>query len=296
MKGRVVYGKERLEIGIFFLLLATLTQAAMSGVAKYVQASVSTFQVILTASVIGLLTLFPIILINEGWRGFKTKRAGFHLIRDLAGACSFLLFFLTINHISLVDAVLLNNTGPLFLPLIIWIWLKHGVPAKAWWGIAIGFIGVILILHPTTEGLNWWMIFGLLSGVLMAVALTALRLLHRTESTFLMLFYYFLVLSLIVLPLAIWQWIPPTPEIWLAMISVGLLFLLLQFMATYAFRFGRATVLAPLLYMVVIWTAIIDWIFWHQIPSLLSSLGTLVVIIGGVLAITLSGEKEQQRT
>jgi drug/metabolite transporter (DMT)-like permease len=57
-------------------------------------------------------------------------------------------FFYAIAHLRLADAVLLNYSLPLFMPFIERVWLREPFPRRLWWGVGLGFLGVLVILRP----------------------------------------------------------------------------------------------------------------------------------------------------
>lgn len=283
--------RQNLWLGLLFMFLAGLALAEVGAVGKVVQQRVSPLVVVFVQNLVSLLCVIPIVLIRRGWRGFATQHIGLHLIRDFAGSIGFLLFFISLSYISLTDGILLNNTGPLFVPFIVWVWLHHRFPTRMYWGVILGFIGVVFILQPKHDGFQWAMLLALLSGITMAITFVAIRLLNRTEGPFVILFYYFLVGSLLTLPLAIWKWQAIAPLDWLLMILVGAGILLLQVSMVLAFQWGAASVLAPLIYLSLIWSTLIDWLVWNQVPNWLSTIGIVLVVIGGVVSLVLSGSK-----
>lgn len=281
---------ERIWLGALLMIFASLGTGAMSGFSKYAQQAVSPYELLFIQSLLGVICLFPVILICRGWKGFKTTRIATHLFRDFTGVASYLLFFLTVSRVSLVDAMLLYNTGPLFVPFIVWIWSHHRPPFKTWWGVIVGFVGVVLVLHPSEAGFNLVMIVGLASGLFLGLAYVGIRILNQTEWPFLALFYYYLVSTIILLPLALWQWRPAGLFPWLAMLGNAVSVLITLICTTYAFSFGRVLILSALIYLSIVWSGCIDWVFWSSVPRTESLIGAALVIVGGVLSILLRGK------
>jgi drug/metabolite transporter (DMT)-like permease len=270
------------------MFLTSLFSAEVVAVSKYVQQHVSPYEVVFFQSAVGLICTIPLLAVMEGWRGLATKCLGHHLVRDVSGILGYLLLFIALNYMSLTEATLLNSTGPLFVPFIFWVWLHERIPARLWWGIVIGFLGVVFILQPFQEAFHWQLILALGSGLGMGISFVAIRLLLRTEGPYVILFYYFLVGVIMTLPLAIWKWTPAASWLdWLYLLLVGLGTLGVQLTMVWAFQRGRASVLSPLIYLVLVWTTIIDWLVWKQVPNWLSWVGILLVVVGGILSLIL---------
>ena len=60
------------------------------------------------------------------------------------------------------------GSAPLTVPLVIWAWSRERIPASAWLPLAIGLIGIAVILRPTAQGLSWWHAAGFVSALCLA--------------------------------------------------------------------------------------------------------------------------------
>ncbi len=275
------------------MLLSSLASGGMAAFGKEAGRFVTAYQIVFIQNLFGALCLFPMILMRWGWSGFKTQMVAAHLLRDLAGTACFVLFFLAVADISLINAVLLLNTAPLLMPFVVWVWIRRRPEARIWWGVVVGFIGVVLILNPGASAFQPGMILGFLSGLLSAIAYVTVRFLNRTEEPLLINFYYFLVGSLLLLPVAIWQWRATGWWGWSMLIGNAVCVVLSLITVTWAFRLGRIYVLSALIYLAIIWSGILGWIFWGTIPTFLSAIGAILVILGGLLSIFLGKRPEK---
>lgn len=124
---------ENLRLGIVLTVLGFLCVAVMSAFAKAASASVSAGVLVFFQSTISLLLLLPWVL-WDGVADLKTRRLGHHFVRAIAGLLSQYFFFLAVSNISLLDAVLLVNAAPLFIPFVALIWLKTKIEGKLWLG------------------------------------------------------------------------------------------------------------------------------------------------------------------
>lgn len=218
----------------------------------------------------------------------RTAKTKYHIIRGVSGVLAFSCFAYAISKIPLVNASLLNNTSPIFIPIVTFLWLRVKIDKNIWWGIMIGFIGIIFILDPSEkEFLKTGDLFGLASGIFMSIAYVALGMLTKTESFLTILFYYSLISTLIFFPLALNNWADPPLIVWLYAISTGILFFCYVFFHQYAYRFLSAVKLSPLNFSVVVFTGLLDWFVFGSLPNLFSLIGIILVITGGILAIVI---------
>ena len=107
----------------------------------------------------------------------------------------------------LVDAVLLANAAPLFIPLVALFWMRTPIRPAVALSLAGGFIGVILILKPGPALLhNASSLIAITAALFSAVALVSVNRLSSTEKSDTILFYYFLISTIATLPFAAMQW------------------------------------------------------------------------------------------
>jgi drug/metabolite transporter (DMT)-like permease len=214
----------------------------------------------------------------------KTGVLPLHLIRDVFGVGSYFLYFLAIRYLNLVDAATLNYTAPFFVPLVWWVWRNEKIPTNAWYSIIIGFMGVAIILNPGKAMFQMGFIYGLFAGITSAVALSAVRVLNiHKEPMSRTLFYYFLCGSCLTAPFAWAIWDPPTGIEWVKAISIGVFTAIGQMLLTIAYRYGTASYLSPLGYMVIVYAGLISYFLFGVPLTLRSLVGTCLIVLGGTL-------------
>jgi drug/metabolite transporter (DMT)-like permease len=274
---------QNLRLGILLTVLGFFCIAVMSAFAKAASASVSAGVLVFFQSAISLLLLLPWVL----WAGvakLKTQHLWLHFVRGIAGLLSQYFFFLAVKDITLLDAVLLVNSAPLFIPFVAWIWLKTGIEGKLWLGLGIGFLGIILILQPGAGVFHWASLLALMAGGFSAIALVAQGRLSTTEPAFRILFFYFLISSVLTTPLAIVGWAPPELRSCMWLLAVGVFMIASQLLLVMAYTHASAARVSPFNYSVVVFAGLIDWLVWDRVPNLLSVAGVVLVCVGGVIA------------
>lgn len=271
--------------GVALSLLGYLFMALMSACAKglgeFPMPTLIFFQ-----SILSLILTIPHLLRGEA-KGIKTKHPFLILIRCAAGFMSILMMFYAINHIPLVTAVLLQNTTPLFVPIVMLVGLGQFIPYKLWSGLLLGFIGVILILQPHINTLNIAVLIGLSAGIFSAISFVTVSLLKSTEPTNRILFYYFFLSILVTTPFVITHWKSINLQQGLLFVGLGCFMYFGQMLVTHAYQYSKASTLAPLTYSGVVFAGLLNWILWHHTPDLLSFVGIVLVIFGGIITIVL---------
>jgi len=219
-------------------------------------------------------------LATPHWRG--------HLWRSAAGSVALLLNFFAICTLPLATAVTLSYTSPLFLAFFVTI-CSGERPRRALLGaLALGFIGVALLLKPNFATDQWLGgLAALGSGAGAGLAYFHVRQLGRLgEPEVRTVFYFLLASALIGLPsLAVGQ----APfgggryGAWLVL-GVGGLGALAQLAMTRAYKRGSTLVSASLAYSTVVFASLFGMLLWDETLSPSAWLGIALIVASGLLA------------
>lgn len=272
------------------LLAALLTTAAffcvalVGALAKVSGQYTSTGVLLLFQNSICLAFIIPVAL-RGGWSSARTQKIGLHLLRAATGTACWCALFIAIRQIPLANATLLTYSAPLWMPLIAWIVTRQRVARATWLGAAIGFAGVLLVLQPEGKGFNTGELLALAGALFLAVAMMSVRWLGATEPITRVLFYYFLLSTVMSIPIAVFDWQPVPARAWVWLVGLGFAQLFSQILIVLAYRYASAERVGPFIYSVIVFTAVIDWLVWDHAPTLSTYLGMALVIGGGLVAI-----------
>lgn len=225
-------------------------------------------------------------------RGFFAQRDyKLHLLRALLVLVSQYSFYYYIRQNSLLNATVLLNLGPLFIPIIEWSVLKKRIAKSIWIGVLISLVGAVMILQPDKEILTFTSFVGLLSGISQGASQVVFGINSRKENVDLGILNLFALC-------AFFSTIPFLAEkgtIWLAepewfwgAILVSLLAIASianQSFRAIAYKHASPSKLAAFFYFSVILSGFWDWIIFDNPPNLLAICGALLVILGGTLKI-----------
>lgn len=281
------YSQDQIRRAIALSFLMILMASTAVAATKFASARASTGAIITVQYLVCTLLCLPRVL-RPGLASLRTTRAGLHLVRGIVGILNFYLFYAALQHIPLVDAMVLRQSAPLAVPLIVWLWLRERISAVAWLPLVIGFLGIIVILRPSPAGISLWHVAGYLSAVLLAVSMVATNRLGTTEPPARILFYYCAFSLVCVAPFSAGGFAGTEPLDWLAMLYVGIAIYGTLDLYTRAYGMAPTTVIAPINYFAVVLGAFWGWLFWDQVPDAISILGSAMVIGGGLLTIFLA--------
>ena len=276
-------------------LLAAAAFAVTGACVKFAASDASNSMVVFFRNVVALALLLPWV-ISKGLGELKTQRWGGHMLRAAFGVTAMYCFFFALGKMVLADAVLLNYSSPLFIPLIAWLWIGEKPPWIIIPASILGIIGIAFIVKPGGDGLvSFPALIGALSGVLAAAAMVSIRRLSRTEPTIRIVFYFSLLATIIsAIPLA-WGWKTVSPHTWLAMLGAGTFAVIGQLGLTRAYSLATAARVGAFTYTSVVFAAGIGWVFWNEAPDLFSVFGAVLVVGTCILATIQTGQKVRVR-
>ncbi|MFA5250934.1 MAG: DMT family transporter [Parachlamydiales bacterium] len=287
--------QNRLGYGLFLSLLAYFFFAFNSSCVRLFSKTFPCLEILFFQSAIALFCLIIKNALRHQKISFQKPIFPYHLLRSLSGLVSYLFYYLAIKHTNLVDAAILNATAPFYVPFFWMVLTKEKIEKEAFWSIILGFLGILFILKPGITIFQISSCFGLLAGFFSAAALIGISFLNRRqESTAQILFYFFFISTLSLLPAVIYFWQTPSSLEILLLVSIGLLTFLAQQLLTAAFQYGSPAFLAPLSYTNIVYIALISLFFYSSAPSLTSLIGMFLVILGGSITFVLA-KKENLR-
>ncbi|HSX26590.1 MAG TPA: DMT family transporter [Chlamydiales bacterium] len=216
-----------------------------------------------------------------------------HLLRTFFVLVAQYSFYFYLQKNSLMNATLLINTGPLFIPFIEWGLMGTKIGRSTWISLLISFVGVVLVLQPDRDIFTLMSFIGLLSGLAQGASQVVFGLNSQTERSDLGVFYLFILTPLFTFPFYLIEgstWID-TPASWnwtiLLVAALGISSVCNQLLRAEAYEHSSPSRLSVFLYFSIVVAGFLDWIFFNYLPNFLSIIGAALVIIGGVLKIYL---------
>ena len=268
------------------MLLAVVAFSIMDTMMKLLAAEFPPMQV---ASLRCLASL-PLVCIYVAWRGaFKSIlriRWPLHLLRGVVGIAMLALFAYGVNTLSLAEAYTIYFVGPILITALSAPVLGERVTGGRWIAIAIGMLGVLVVLRP--NGLGFLSLGGLAvlaSAVGYAVSTVAGRVLARTDRAEHMVFWVLLMMGIGATVLAAPSWVALQTRHLPLLATLAVSGFVAQLALTEAFSHGEASVVAPFEYTALAWGVAIDWLMWKTLPDGFTLLGAAIIIGSGLYLI-----------
>jgi drug/metabolite transporter (DMT)-like permease len=271
--------------GALLLVAAFLANTLMSALGRAVGSAVDAQMFTWLTFVLALLLLVPLLAIRQG-RDLPSRVLPLHVLRATTGIVGFQLFITAARLVNLVNANVLLNTTPLFIPLLAWLVLKQRPPKSLWIALAIGFAGMVMVVQPNASVLNQpGDLLGLAAGLVCAVEFLSVKALNRSESALTQLVYFLAFGSVFSSLQMLGRFHPISWNQGVLVLGSAVCLLAFQFLLICAYRFADPSSIGAFQYSSVIFAGLIGWLWFQQIPNLGVVLGTVLICIGGALSI-----------
>lgn len=269
---------------ILLFAIGALTLAAMDGVAKWL-IEANDLPVLQIVALRGWLVV-P-LLVLWGWRSgrfeeLRTKRVTHHVLRALAGAGAPIFFFQSLKFLPLAGATSIFYAAPFLMTALSVRLLGEEVGRSGWWAIGLGFLGVAVALQPGTESFQSAAFLSLAACVAYSILNLMGRWMRTSESTFSLVFYFQLGLTLLTTGMVPFVWQPIAGEGLLGIVAMALLALLGNVSITRAFVLAPVSVIAPFEYSALIWSFVIGFVAFAEVPAGSVWLGALLIVASGL--------------
>jgi drug/metabolite transporter (DMT)-like permease len=243
--------------------------------------------------------IVPVVLIYV-WReelssAIRTSRPFGHVGRGMISVAGMFLNFAALARLPLSDATAISFAAPLITVVFAALFLGEKVRIYRWSAVAVGFIGVMVMLWPyfdishfagaASAAATIGAACAVGSAFTNAGAVVQTRRLTETETTSSIVLYFSLICAvggLLTLPFG---WIAPNGPQLAALVGLGVLGGLAHVLLTESYRHAPASVIAPFDYSSMIWAFILGYAMFGEVPTVYVFVGGAIVAAAGLFVI-----------
>ncbi len=275
--------------GIGYMVLGIGSFSAMDAIGKWLVRDHSIFEILAVRSTLVALLLLAVAPAFGGRGALRSSQPWAHLTRSLCGVGAFLFFFASVRYLPLADAVAVAFGGPFIVTALSVPLLKESVDGRRWAAIMVGFVGMLLIVQPTSDSFRPAALLVIASSFAYALMMIMTRWMHQrsgnTEKTFTFVFYTFVVqaaagwLGVAVLGRGV-----STSDLGL-IVAMGLLALLGHIGLTLGFQRAPVSVVAPFEYTALVWATILGFTVFGDFPGAMVWVGVAIIVGAGLYTI-----------
>ena len=268
------------------MLLSILLFSLMDATVKWLGAIYPTTQIMFFRCAVALIPVLVIIWMRGGVGILRTQQKKMHLLRSLMGISAMGLAFYAFSLMPLANAVSILHTAPLFMTALSVILLRERVGIRRWSAVLVGFSGMLLVVRPGVDMFASGSLYMLGAAFLIGCTTIVIRHLSKMDDPVCITFYFTatgVIVSLFGMPLQGWT-VPPAGDAAL-LILVGLLGGMAQYLMTLSYQHLAIGIVSPLKYLSIVFSGVIAYLVWAEVPDLQSLCGILLIIITGLYTL-----------
>ncbi|MCP4184161.1 MAG: DMT family transporter [Hyphomicrobiales bacterium] len=263
---------------ILWALLAAALFSSVAAMAKIVVAEYHVLQILFFRQIIVFLSSMPSIE-KSFPQSLMTRHPGIHALRLTGAFVALSCGIWSVAVLPLTTAITLAFAQVFFVALLALFFLKEAVSVHRLGAVFVGFIGVIIVMRPSVDGLfNSYALIPIVGAIGAAVAVTSVRKLTATESTATLLVYQALFVGALAGVPLYWLWVTPDLSGLLLLLATGVLATVGQWVGVKALRLGEASVVGPIEYSKLVYAAILGFMLFNEVPDGFAITGAVIII------------------
>jgi len=240
-------------------------------------------QVLFFRGFCGMIPIFFLIPKERYLNFYKTNRPFLHFKRCISGLIAIIAIFIALRKLPLATVVSISFAAPIFTTIMSIFFLSERVGLYRWLAVFVGFIGILIISEPGFNSLNIYYIYPVVFCLGLSYVAIAIRQLSLTEPVWLIGLYFsfsIMIVSLFTLPQG---WVFPTLKDLFLLSLLGILGGLANLWLTQSYKFSEVSLVTPLKYLALVFAIFFGYLFWDEIPTAKTLIGSSLVIISSII-------------
>ena len=278
---------QNIRLGIWLMVATTFVFSVQDGVSRHLAGQYNTYMVVMirywffAAFVIAIAARSPGGL-HRAAQSRKPLLQVFRALLLVAEICvtvqSFVLLGLTETHAIFISYPLLIAalSGPILGETVGW---------RRWVAVAIGFVGVLIILQPGLTVFQPAAIIPLIAAFMFALYGLLTRYVARYDSTATSFFWTGTVGAIGVTAVGLWFWEPMSGADWVWMGALCLLAVLGHWLLIKCYEVAEASAVQPFAYLQLVFASSIGIFFFGETLRWNVALGGTVVVLAGLFTL-----------
>jgi len=205
------------------------------------------------------------------------------MVRAAIDGIASIFYLVSLFHLPIANATAINMASPLFIALFAVLLLGERIDARRALAIGAGFVGVLMVIQPRSEGFNAFSLLCLLATFLHAVRDLATRRIPPGIASLAITLSTAVAVTLMAGGLSVFQGWQTPGAFELGMLAGASVFLSAGYLMIIAStRSGDLSVVAPFRYVGLLCALVLGWLVWGDVPNALGWLGIALLLAAGL--------------
>lgn len=232
---------------------------------------------------------FTVVAVALAWRpgqgvAWRSTRPGLQALRGLLLVVEMGMFVWAFKTMPLADVQAIGAATPLMVVALSVPLLGERVGWRRWVAVAIGFIGVLLIVRPGFQVLGFGTLVALIGAVLFAFYQIMLRIVGRDDSPSTTAIWSGAMGAIATTFIAPFDWVQPDMYGWMLLAAAAVLGAAGHTIYSAAFVLAPAAALQPFFYLMLVFAVILGWLVFGDWPDLWTLAGGSLIVGSGLYA------------
>ena len=285
---------------VFTVMLAIFLFDVQGALIKHMGGRYPVEQISFYRNLFGIVPNLLLLLFSAEWhssgRSFGLQKWQLALGRGLILVLAQLTFYTALVHMELATATTLAFAGPLFVTTLSIPLLGHKVGWVRGFAVALGFIGVVMVMQPGSDLFNVFALLPVAAAFFYALTSLTSRFFEKEEPTALISIYGSVGAVITILFILIFKGTPILLDNfsdWLYFIAMGGVGGTAVFLLISAYRMADPSSLSPFEYFGIPFSFMLGWVFFNETPFDSLFPGVLLIVGGGLLVVWRERGKQQ---
>tara|TARA_B100000963_G_scaffold254279_1_gene222876 strand:+ start:901 stop:1761 length:861 start_codon:yes stop_codon:yes gene_type:complete len=261
---------------VIFMVVGGVSIALMQAAVKLISLELHPFIITLYRAGLVFVVLLPILF----WRGravFNTSSIRLQVARGGIGGLGMLCVFSGLSMISLAEVTVLLFTVPIFATLLSIVFLSEKVGVRRWTAIFVGFLGILIIARPQGS-VSTGHLFILCAALSWSLSILIAKKLTEKDTIISITFWQAMGCVPLAFIASLFVWELPSLAQLGSLLGIAALGTVGHAMLYAALKVGQISVILPLDYIRIIWSAGLGFVLFGQLPTLHLYAGSLLII------------------
>ena len=287
--------------GIILILIAMMVFSVQDGIMKHIFNFVSLYEVYLIRTLVSFGLILTFLKLKNKKIVFKTQYPLLTFCRVVLFFFGFSSFYISLTILPLGFATALFFVTPFLITVFAHFLLKEEIGIRRWSAVIIGFIGVYITLNPDFSNFNYLSLLPIFCAFCYSLSMIIIKKTSDKDSVYTQTFtfYFGAIIFSIVFYFIIGDGQFNTSEHpasqfifreWFVDLKSSILFMMITGLtATIAFLFlftayhiASPSIISPFEYSILIWSPLIGWIYFNEVPSINTIIGILIIVSSGI--------------
>ena len=287
--------------GIILILIAMMVFSVQDGIMKHIYTFVSLYEVYLIRTLVSFVLIISFLKLTKKPIVFKTQYPLLTFCRVILFFFGFSSFYISLSVLPLGFATALFFVTPFLITIFAHFFLKEKIGIRRWLAVLVGFIGVYITLNPDFDNFNYSSLLPILCAFCYSLSMIIIKKTSDKDTVYTQTFtFYFgaIIFSTIFYfiigdgqfntsdhpasQFIFREWFVDLKSSILFMVATGITATLAFLLLFTAYSIASPAVVSPFEYSILLWSPLIGWIYFNEVPSLNTVIGILIIVSSGI--------------